>query len=68
MVKQIDPRLSQEELPNIYCLAARDLLALNRPQDAMRYLEKARQIDPNRPAVAETTAQAQRMLASTPMD
>ncbi len=56
------------ELPNLYCLAAKELLAMKRPQDAMRHLDVARQLDPTNAAVAHTSDQAQRMLASTPMD
>jgi tetratricopeptide (TPR) repeat protein len=68
MINSRLPHLAKTELPKIHCLAAKDLLALRRPADAMRHLAAARALDPNNLAIADTTDQAQRMLATTPLD
>jgi tetratricopeptide (TPR) repeat protein len=56
------------ELPNLYCLAARELLAMKRADEALARLDRAREIDSSNPAVQQMTEQAHRMLAATPMD
>jgi tetratricopeptide (TPR) repeat protein len=60
--------VASSELANLHCLAARELLAMKRADEALARLEQAREIDSSNPAVQQMTEQAQRMLAATPMD
>ena len=68
IIKSRHPQLAARELPNLYCLAAKELLAMNRPQDALRKLDEAKQLDPAHATASQMSEQAQRMLASTPLE
>ena len=68
IIRSRHPQLAKRELPTLYCLAAKELLAMKRPQDALRELNEARKLDPAHAAATEMSQQAQRMLASTPLE
>jgi len=66
IVKSKNPQ--SPELANLYCLAAKELLAMKRADEALARLSRAREIDSSNPAMQQMTEQAHRMLAATPMD
>jgi len=66
IVKSKNPQ--SPELANLYCLAAKELLAMKRADAALFQLDRARELDTGNPAVHQMTEQAHRMLAATPID
>jgi tetratricopeptide (TPR) repeat protein len=59
---------AQRDLPELYCLCGQDLLVMNRPKDAIPYLDKALALNPSNQVAARARQKALGAMAKLPLD
>ncbi len=62
------PPAARRDLPELYCLAGQDLLAMHRAGEALNYFDQALKMDPGNPAARTAREKARGMMAGMSID